>query len=172
MERNLNTLFAYECKRQPALAALVERIDTLTEAEIIATPVKLPWMRTALLQLKRDTVAKKLAIDLESVIVDGVVGDNLGWMRRWIGPNAFVSIGPTGLEMHPGQLVWVGSDGVWIDTIFVAQVPSNMLANTENVAQVTRTEYYLAVRKRTNGLSAPAGVSGGAPSQAFRIYRP
>lgn len=172
MERNIKTLFAYECNRQPALAALVERIDTLSEADIAVTPVKLPWMRNALLQLKRDRMAEKLAIDLESVIVDGVVSDDLGWMRVWIGPSMFISIGRTGLEIHPDQLIWLGFTGMWIDTIYADKVPPEVLRYTRSLAKVTRSEYYQAVRKLINSLTAPASVSAEAPNQAFRIYRP
>jgi len=172
MERSLKALFEYECKRQPALAALVERIDTVSEQEIAATPVKLPWMRTALLQLKRDRAVEMLAVDLEPMIVDGLVSDTIGWMRNWVGPSGFVSVGRTALEMHPGQLVWLDFTGMWIDTIYAATVPPEVLANTRTLARVSRTEYYEAVRKRMNGMTAPAGVTGGSPQQAFRIFRP
>ncbi len=171
MERNLKTLFDYECKRQPTLAALVAKINTLTEADIAITPVKLPWMRTALLQLKRDKMAESLAKELEPLIVDGVVGDDIGWMRTWVESSMFISIGRTRLEMHPGQLIWLGATGMWIDTIFVAQVPPEVFTCSRSVSQVRRSEYYQAVRKRVNGLSAPV-LNDGSSKPAFHIYRP
>ena len=170
MSRNLLDMLDYEAARQPVLADLIARIDLLGEAEIKTAPVKLPWMRKALLLLKQERAQTALGASLEPWIIDGHTPDPMGEMRRWEGADAFVRVGETSLEVRCGQLLWFDQTGVWLDTIHTTHTDPLIARNTVSCGQVRRSDYLLAVRGRTKQLcpelAAPHGL------ERVRFFRP
>lgn len=167
MFRDPITLLDYEAKRKPALARLLAEIDTLSEEAIGAAPV-LPWMRKALLALKRQRQTADIEADVIACTVMDQVPDPIGEMRRWEGPDGFVKIGRTQLEMRLGQLVWIDATGVWIDTIHTPLV-DQFLPFTTSCGAVSRSGYMQAVHQRRHQLAPQMAA---APAERFRIYRP
>jgi hypothetical protein len=160
----------YEAKRRPALAQLITDIDNLSVEAIQAAKVPLPWIRKALLDLKRHSTNRALAVSLEPWLVDGTMADPVGEMRRWEGGNSYVRIGRTQLEMCHGQLLWVGATGLWIDTVHTTIVDPQLVRHTVGCGSVTRSAYMLAVRTRARELCPD--VAQPEPAERIRFYRP
>jgi hypothetical protein len=169
MFRDPISLLEYEAKRRPDLAHLVATLDSLTEEQIAAARVPLPWMRQALLAMKRQRQTADLESEVGACTVMDRVPDPVGEMRQWDGPDGFVRIGRTQLQMQRGQLLWVDATGVWIDTIHTTLIDPQIMRCTTGCGQVTRSEYIQAVRQRLQKL-VPTAVA--EPAQQFRIYRP
>lgn len=163
-------LLDYETQRQPELADLVARIDLLSEAEIRAVPVKLPWIRQALLTLKRQHARTILAASLEQWVVDGHAPDPEGEMRRWEGADTFIRVGRTSLEICYGQLVWFDQGGVWIDTIRSTVIDPLLARHTVSCGRVRRSAYMTAVRSRTKQLCPESAAA--QPLERVRFFRP
>jgi hypothetical protein len=170
MTRDILSLLDYEAQRQPEIADLVARIDLLSEADLRVAPVKLPWMRQALLMLKRDRARTVLAASLEQWVVDGHAPDPEGEMRRWEGADTFIQVGRTALEICYGQLVWFGQSGVWIDTICATVIDPQLARNTVSCGRVRRSAYMTAVRSRMKQL-CPA-MAATQPMEQVRFFRP
>jgi len=170
MSRNPVALLEYEASRCPELAALIAKIDSMTEGEIGKFPVKLPWMRKALLMLKREHTSDQLAASLGQWVTDGHLPDPIGEMRRWEGSDTFVRIGRTQLEIHYGQLVWFDASGVWIDTIRCQTVDPVLVRQTVSCGPARRSEYMEAVRAKARQL-CPTSVTP-EPLERIRFYRP
>lgn len=169
MFRDPIILLEYEAKRRPDLAHLMDSIDSLTEEQIAAARVPLPWMRQALLALKRDRRAADLETEVGACTVVDRVPDPVGEMRRWDGADGFVKIGRTQLQVQRGQLLWLDASGVWIDTIHTTLIDPQIMQCTTGCGQVTRSDYIQAVRQRLQKLVPTATTE---PAQRFRIYRP
>jgi hypothetical protein len=166
MIRDPLVLLEYEAKRKPALASLIADLDSLTEEAIAAAKV-LPWIRKALLTMKRQRQSTDIEAEVMACTIVDQMPDPLGEMRRWEGPEEYVKIGRTQLEMRLGQLLWLDANGVWIDTIhtpFTEQISRN----TTSCGLVRRTEYMQAVRQRAQQLVPQTAT----PTERFRIYRP
>lgn len=170
MPRDLLSMLTYEAKRQPELAALVASIDDLTEDEIRATPVKLPWLRTALLMLKREHAAYRLSESLDQWVTRGHTPDPVGEMRRWEAGDTFIRVGRSHLQICCGQLVWFDQTGVWIDTIRATLIDPMLWSQTVSCGNVRRSEYMMAVRARAKQL-CPETVTA-EPMERVRFFRP
>lgn len=177
MPRDIVSLLRYEAKRNGQLAQLVENVGFMTEAEIKAAKVKLPWMRQALLTLKDANAYTDLAATVEDWVLDYASADPMGETRRWIGGDRYIKVGRSQIEIVCGQLVWSDGNGVWVDTIHSPVIDPLLYSQTESCGRMTRSAYMQAVRDRTNGLtgvaSAPLESNGaGHHSPLFRLYRP
>ena len=170
MSRNLLDMLDYEADRQPVLADLIARIDLLGEAEIKTAPVKLPWIRKALLLLKQERAQTALGASLEPWITHGHTPDPMGEMRRWEGADSFVRVGETSLEVRCGQLLWFDQTGVWIDTIHTTCIDPLIARNTVSCGQVCRSDYLMAVRTRTKQLCPETEMQ--QPIERVRFFRP
>jgi len=173
MFRDPLTMLNYEAKRRPEIAQLVAQVDCLSEDDIQRAPVKLPWVRQALLALKHQhaTAIREAEIDrvLETASVCSQLPDPVGAMHRWQGPPCFIKIGRTQLEVQDGQLVWFDGNGVWLDTIYTTVIDPVLHQYTVLCGQVTRSAYIRAVRDRRQQLSLEVVQS---PMEKVRIYRP
>lgn len=145
--RSLTDLIRYEAKRRPEIAALVARAATLSDAEIAAAEVPLPWFRKALAQLRdeaaRAAVFRRVAATIEQHVVAGTVPDPEGTLRRWQGGRTFLALDRGGgVEVDDGALLWLpDGGGVWIDTIF-ARTPDPRIAAASQPVERTRLSGY------------------------------
>lgn len=173
--RSLTDLLRYEATRKPAIAALVERVQTMTDAEIDATPVPLPWFRQALKAL-RDQQAEQGLFDrvralIEAHIVEGTVPDPMGEMRRWQGGSTFLALNRGGgIGVDDGCLLWLPDDGgVWIDTIFARVPDPRVAALSQPLGRTTKLGYTQACRARLARLCpVDAPVIGALPDTLAR----
>lgn len=162
--QNLLTLLEYEATRRPQLATMMANINQLSEEMIRGSELPLPWMRQALLQYKRDHTVP---------VIDAIhssVPDPDGEMRQWVGEPAFVRVGPSSLEVTDGQLVWLGPNGIWIDSIFTPVIDPLLHTRTVSRGRMRKSAYHQAVRSRVQRL--PITSSSQGEHQLFRIYRP
>jgi hypothetical protein len=173
--RDIQKLLAYEAKRSPDLAHLIDNITAMSDDEIRQAKVKLPWMRTALLDLKKKASYKNLAEMILPMVVDGLSADPIGETRRWTGDNAFVRIGRSQLEIKLGELIWFDGKGLWIDTIYTTVIDPLMLHHTTSMGQMTRSAYMLAVRDRARSPQVATASTVDLvrdPMSSVRIFRP
>lgn len=162
-------LLKYECGRRPELARLVADIDHLSDAAIDMADLAQPWMHNALHRLKEKNQFDALAASVTDWSMDGWSADPIGVTRQWQGDAIYIRVGRTELLMKPGQLIWLDSKGVWIDTIHTTHIDPKL---TQSVfrARMSRSEYNTAVREQARGLRAPtAEPHDGA---MFRFFRP
>lgn len=175
MFRDSKTLLQYEAKRSPALADMIANIHLMSKADIKAARI-MPWIRQALLDLKRTDDQEHLAVDLEPYIVDSVVPDPVGETRRWISGTTYIKVGRRKalLEITSGQLIWIdGNGGVWIDTVYSEVIDPSLLAYTESSGMMTRLAYLSILRDNRNKHEAAASSSASASAdRMFTIYRP
>lgn len=181
MFRDTQTMLAYEAKRSPDLAKLISDISSLSEDDIRAARVKLPWIRQALLELKRSTEVQQLSVDLEPYIVDSKLPDPMGQTRRWNGDTGFMKIGRGHLEIRTGQLLWFDQDGVWFDTVFGKTFDPMLMARSVVVGEMSKLTYFDMVRiernKTINAVPHTMVYDGTKPQQTsgnglFTIFRP
>lgn len=97
------------------------------------------------------------------------VPDPEGEVRQWIGDAAFVRVGRSSLEVSEGQLIWVGQDGIWIDTIRTTFIDPLLRSRTVGRGRMSKSAYHEAVRARVRALPVTP-VETIEP--LFRIYRP
>ena len=169
--QSLITLLEYEAERHPVLATMMANIDQLSHEDIQAAKVRLPWMRQALLKMKQERTTTAATLD-DSRVVTSVVADPRGEMRQWTGDPAFVRIGGTQLEVMPGQLVWFGQTGVWIDTIYAALIDPQLYAKTVTCGAITKSGYLDAIRNRIRRLPVAGQTQSREPMAGVRFYQP
>lgn len=157
MHRSPEALLAYEARRRPDVADLVERAESLTDAEIDAAPV-LPWIRNAVRDLRAkkrsDAVAARMVAAIEAGAFDtsAPVAEPLGDMRQWTGDRTFVRVDRGGqIEMEPGELFWLPPNGgVWIGTIYAKTVDPHLLTSSTACGRITHSGYRTARREHAN----------------------
>ena len=168
MFRDPLKMLHYEAKRRPEIAKLVADTVQQSEDDIHTMPLKLPWMRQALLMLKRQQQASVLEAEVDRCVVRGETPDPIGRMYRWLGPTCFIKIGRTQLEISDGDLLWLDNKGVWIDTIYTTVIDPLVEQHTVACRHVTWSGYRQAVRERVNRLH-PVTTS---VQDGVRFYRP
>jgi hypothetical protein len=183
--RDMVALLRAEARKKPATAALMDAAQTMTDAEIDALKVPLPWYRKALKKVRDMRISSETTARMSEIIAasvqDKMLNDvGFGSMRQWNGDQTFVTVDRGGgIEIKYGQMVWFPeSGGVWIDTAFSNHVDPNF-ANTTFVERNKRSGYIAAVAARRNGIreEVPYTVVDGAgpPSMEdrglFRIQR-
>jgi len=75
-DSDIISLLLYEAGRKSEVAALVKRVEALTDEEIASAHVPLPWYRKALTELRKRCIAERLA----DVMVRASNGTNGGPM--------------------------------------------------------------------------------------------
>jgi hypothetical protein len=150
--QSLTTLLHSEAKRKPELAALIDRVQDLTEEEIDAAP-GLPWVKKALREMRgpfggEDNYNLALARILPH-IRNGVVPDGEGTLSQWVTDGWATIDRNNQLLMTPGALVWFpDTGGCWIGSIFTHTITSAFLNNTRLMRRCTKSDYALAQRDR------------------------
>lgn len=161
--RNLKSLIAYEAKRRPEVAALVERAATLTDEEIENAKVPLPWYRKALRELRAD--AERLEVLSPEMLealhnndnYTDIASDNetMGQVFRYMGENFFQQSGGWQVEITHGELFYFHPSGVaWFGETRVARPPA-ALNNSQHVGDMTRGDY---IEFRMQSLIAKHGL--------------
>ena len=126
-------LLIYESKRRPEVRALMELAESgmLTDEELNAAKVPLPWYRKALRQL-RDARLRDARLNVSmnntlnamgAFIKDGTLAPSKGVMMVYTGPTRFISMGSSHIELVSGRPVFFPRiGGVWIDTVFSRRI--------------------------------------------------
>jgi hypothetical protein len=162
--RDIVALLRAEAKRKPAIAELMDAASDMTDAEIDALKVPLPWYRKALkkcrdMQISSDTTARVSAIIANSV-VEVKLNNVDGTMRRYTGDTQFISVARGGdVEIKSGTLIWFPmGGGVWVDTLFSASIDPR-LGLSEYVGDIDR-QGYINARAAQRAGNAPADIQG------------
>jgi hypothetical protein len=177
MYRDPQTMLKYEAKRSVDLAHMIENISSLSEAAIMAAKVKLPWIRLALLDLKRTSNRQQMSLDIEPFITSSVVADSMGQVIRWTGDTCFIKIGKrrSMLEIRTGQLIWLdGKGGAWFDTLYSESLDPMVSPRSIAYGEMTRLAYMDLIRTERNKTidQVPHTVIDDSPERAFTIFRP
>lgn len=122
----------------------------MTEEEVRAVPVPLPWVTIELLAMWREKAAERAyADDIAAgaeLLRTGVVtyhtnegGD--GNVVRWEGCDTFMHFGASQVEVRTGKLLWLpDAGGVWFETSYGPAIPS-AIANLPVIARTNRRGY-------------------------------
>lgn len=150
--QSLTSLLAYEAKRRPEIQALVDNIMNLSDDQIDAAVVPLLWYKQALKQLRAQGGERSVDEYVNAHTVTGSVADIQGFTAIWEGEQQMMQTGPLAwVEVKHGFPVFFPTTGgVWIDTLFAAQIPVQLHGLTGQ--PMTRTAYMEVLRDRRNRL--------------------
>lgn len=179
--RDIVALLRAEAKRKPAIAQLMNDVVDMTDEQIAALKVPLPWYRVALkkcrdLKINAQTTERVSAIIANSV-VEVFINDTDGSMRQFTGDTQFIKVARGGdVEIKCGTLIWFPlSGGVWIDTLFSSTIDP-ALGQSTFVGEINK-QGYITARAEQRSKNAPTNLQStvvdGAPTAnpLFTIQR-
>jgi hypothetical protein len=178
MRGDMVKLLLSEAKTRPDIAALVDRVENLTDAEIEAIKVPLPWFRTALRRLRAQRGATTLAAYIEQHVVDTLAPDPEGWLHIWKGGAEFLPLGRgTAMDVQDGEPLFLpDTGGFWLATAFAPDIPHSLLLGSLRARRETKGGYMTA---RRDWIAARVGSGYGANDSAgegrqepVRFFRP
>lgn len=158
-------LLMYEASRRPHIKDLVERAHDLSDEEIKAAIVPLPWYRKALTQLRDARNKNKNAMISQGnqaalmapFIRNGHNADPEGIMCIYNGDTRFITMGKTSIEVHTNTFVFFPrAGGVWIDTAFCGRIDPNLQNYCAMVGPKTRMGYMDHIKAVRSGLIGQA----------------
>ncbi len=136
--RDMVQLLLNEAKRKPKIAELVDRVNSMTDADIDAADVPLPWFRIALKRLRGAESAMGYA-NLMGPIEER--SETVGMVLRYIGPDVQFRP-PKGLqiEIKTNDLLFMADNQTWLGSVALG-MPD--LSCAIERSEVTRPEYIL-----------------------------
>lgn len=149
----------YESRVKPEIAAMVDRIAEMTDAEIDAADTPLPWFKQALKILRSEVIAKNAGQEMAGVTF-GHVPDIPGKIAYWHYGDEFVKINKgMEIEIMTGTLIFFPDQGgVWVEHVYGDRIGPH-LASLSIIGQCTKSEYMRkykeALLKRVNGPTLP-----------------
>lgn len=163
-------LLIYESKRRPEIKALMELAETgeLTDAQLDAAKVPLPWYRKALRQIRDARLANHRinvsmvntmkSMEEHGLIRDGKLAPSQGVMMQYVGPTQFIAMGKGHIELISGRPVFFPKiGGVWIDTVFSGRIDPNLQNNVIRPVECNRLAYITAWKAILQGVVKTAG---------------
>lgn len=163
-------LLIYESKRRPEIRNLLglAEMGELTDAEIDAAKVPLPWYRKALRQLRDSRINQTRAnvsmgnamkaMEENGLILDGKLAPSEGVMMQYVGPTQFIAMGKGHIELLSGRPVFFPKvGGVWIDTVFSGRIDPNLQNNVIRPVECNRLAYITAWKAILQGVVKTAG---------------
>jgi len=170
--RDIVALLRAEAKRKPAIAQLMNDVVGMTDEQIAALKVPLPWYRVALkkcrdLKISAETTQRVSEI-VSNAVVEVFINDIDGTMRQFTGDTQFIKVARGGdVEIKYGTFIWFPhAGGVWIDTLFSSTIDPK-LAESTFIGDINK-QGYINARAEQRSKNAPVNVPGtvvdGAPS--------
>ena len=162
MIRNTAVMLAYEAKRRPILAGLIDNIGSISVQDIDAAALPMKWMREALVALKdrHDKTARlgMLTSANTDFIQDGRMPDPMGEMRQWIAGTTYVKLHRgSSIEVKTDDLVWLACrGGIWIETIYSTMIDPVVMARTQSKGMVAKSAYMIAYKAKLAYLTIDA----------------
>jgi hypothetical protein len=172
--RNPETLLRAEARRHPNVADLLARITELTDADIDAADVPLPWYRTALKQVR----LKEQYLQSVNAMTGEMEGGN-GYFRHGVnpsikgkqavytGPDTWIKMFQSDFSLRSGTLLFFPfTGGVWVESAFGPKANVAWLVQyCPNAVDTTLDAYKAAYNQRMVGQhgDAPMAVNLNAP---------
>lgn len=163
-------LLVYESKRRPEVKALMDLAKTgeLTDAELDAAKLPLPWYRKALRQLRDaylsnermnvSMVNSMRSMEEHGLIRDGKLAPSQGVMMQYVGPTQFIAMGSGHIELQSGRPVFFPKvGGCWIDTVFSGRIDPKLQNNVSRPVECNRLTYINAWKAILQGVVKTAG---------------
>jgi hypothetical protein len=125
---------------------LVDRVDDMTDEDIEAAQVPLPWFRIAL----RDLRDSRKVVELPEIPHEA---DPMGTLVEWVSAEAFIkTTARLEVEVKPGMLLWrPDTGGVWLESTFCKTVDPQVYGQRA-VSRITKSEYLFRYKQRLQGL--------------------
>ena len=174
-------MLAYEAKRRPKLALMMQHLECYSGDEIMQQTEFPKWLRQALRMSKKQRVGDALQAANSGLIVDGVMPDPLGEMRRWVASSQFIPLHHgQSLQIDEGSLLWLplSGGGLWIETIFCRHIAPQIIANSRAEQIIAKSGYIAAYKKivaalipADTGLVATRQIGRGTAGLTYQIYR-
>lgn len=135
----------YEAKRRPEIQELVDKVDQLTDADIDAAVVPLPWFRQALKLVREKKIEAARNSRIEANIVLGVNPEKIGRVFLWPHDTTYVQTSAiTTIELKFMEPYFVLDDGgVYIGYSLFKMVDPRLLAGTLYGENKTKSDYHL-----------------------------
>jgi hypothetical protein len=106
MNKTLIGYLQYEARVKPHIKELVDRVDDMTDEDIEAAQVPLPWFRIAL----RDLRDSRKVVELPEIPHEA---DPMGTLVEWVSAEAFIkTTARLEVEVKPGMLLWLAAYGL------------------------------------------------------------
>lgn len=147
-------LLIYESKRRPEIRALLDLAETgeLTDEQLDAAKVPLPWYRKALRDLRNARLENRRinvsmantlrAMEGHGFIRDGRLAPSEGVMMTYVGPTQFIAVGNGHIELQTDRPVFFPKiGGVWIDTAFSRRIDKALEACVIRPVECNRLYY-------------------------------
>jgi hypothetical protein len=155
MTRNIDSMLDYEASKNPELALIIEGITEMSNKDIDALTLPLPWFKTALKRRRASVLAGSFADNMASY---GFSEDFTGEVREWVSDTAYTKVGTTDLQVTTGSLLFFpDSGGVWIDLIF-SQNTFNIPRNCGRGTRATFSQYRNQCSEKRNGKYHPSTI--------------
>ncbi len=164
-------LLIYESKRRPEIRALMELAETgeLTDEQLNAAKVPLPWYRKALRDLRNARLENKRinvsmgntmkSMEEHGLIRDGTLAPSEGVMMQYVGPTQFITMGKGQIELLEGRPVFFPKiGGVWIDTVFSGRIDPKLENQVIRPVECNRLTYINAWKAILQGVVRTAGA--------------
>jgi len=163
-------MLVYEANRRPKLAAMLQSILNHSPEDIENSGFP-KWIRQAL--LGKIGQAAQAVVDVKNYdnIVDGVMPDPLGELRRWMGGDTFIRIDRgQSLQINSGALVWLPyTGGVWIETVF-SRLIDPRLTTAQPAGLINKSGYTTAYKALIAHLVDAPITGGGSANHPLAAY--
>lgn len=156
-----------EAKRFPKVAELIERAPWLTDEEIAAADVPLPWYRNALKQLRdmesyRMKVEQYESAEASSFFKHGVTATVEGFSGLYVGNDAWVKTFECEMLLRSNTLIFFPTKGgMYVDCSFLKGKDQQLREIAQSCRDLTKTDllsYKRAANQRLVGYHPDAPV--------------
>lgn len=152
MMRDPIALLKSEAKRKPALAALLNRAETLSDDEIEQAPY-LKWIKGALKTVREKARAQARITTTESSIEKFLTltlkADSEGEAFIWAATDRFVRFGKSELLIPRDALLWKSEGFLWYEYSRSSNLNA-LHTNAVSIGKMMRTQYLIKCREKTN----------------------
>ena len=144
MARDGKSLLLSQAKKDPTLQTLLDDLETLSgdQIDVLNQP---KWIRDALKVIKSQKIVDEYTVTRKSYLSADFVGDII----RYEGSETFAHFGASEILVNTGDLLFLTSTGIWLDTAFTKLV-DNRLNNHTFIKNTTFSEYKTIIRKIIN----------------------
>jgi hypothetical protein len=150
--QSLAQLLSYEAKRRPEIAELISRVSTMSDDDIDALDLPLPWFKQALKQERGTINARKM---IDDNVVFGETENQDGVIWEWISDAMFVPVGNGAIEIKMGDLILITEKGFWLGSSLYPPCPIDLTQKCRKIGPSAYSEFRSRVRDKLMGNLPP-----------------
>lgn len=152
---SLAQLLDYEAKRRPEIAEIMTRVASMTDAEIDALNLPLPWFRKALRE-ERDRLSNlSMTSGVYAHTIFGETDNQEGVIWQWTADATFVPVGKGAIEIKIGDLILITEQGFWFGASLHPPCPIDITQRCRRIGPSTYQDYRLKYRENVSSKLTP-----------------